>query len=93
MESPEHTMTTMCKISLKDNLESDLILIVQGSKAICLPKGRINFWRNYEWYNENKEITLEKIGLENDQSSVKLNFEFSSQYFGKNKGEGFNKCK
>ena len=92
LNSPKETLTTMCRIAINGTSESDLTLKINGGKPICIPKGKINFWRNYEWYDESKNIVIGKVDS-TEQPNIRLSYKFSMQYFGKNVGEGFQNCK
>ena len=92
LESPEDQMTTMCKISLRGKSECDLILIMPGVNSICIPKGRVDFWRNYEWYDGGKSIIVKNEDECVGNAELVFGYKFSMQYFGRGVGEGFLKC-
>ncbi len=92
IQSPEYKVSTMCRLSLYGKSNSDLNLSVSGNKSICIPKGQIKLWRNYEWYDETKSVIIEQIDTTVESVDITLVYQFSDQYFGKNVGEGYIRC-
>jgi len=61
--SPDDESSTMCKIKLIGHSDCDLVLKVSGGRDICIPAGEVDFWKNYEWYNEQKIIRIEQKNI------------------------------
>ena len=83
LKSQKKGLTTMCKISLVGESECDLKLFISGTGPVCISGGRINYWRNYEWFDEERKISVVLRNECRGQPNLILGYEFSARYFGK----------
>lgn len=90
--SPPSNSSTMCRIEISGSLDCDIELDVHGNGTICIKKGEVDYWRNYEWYNESKKIKIRAKDNCIQNSNFKARFRFTSQYFGKGASEKEFEC-
>ena len=93
VESPKEGLTTMCRVSIIGNSECDLKVLIPSSGPVCIIGGRVDFWCNYEWYDEEKSIVVLQDNGCQGISELTLGYEFSGQYFGQSKKSGNIDCR
>ena len=56
--TPDRELVSMCKLKVKGTSSCNILIELEANKTLCISKGKIDFWYNYEWYNKSRKVRV-----------------------------------
>jgi len=89
--APPGENNTTFHLKLEGWSNSDIEISVSRSKTICISKGPIVFWKNYEWYSGSRNVVF-SLNEKNEEYDLQLSYDFSMQYWGQRNSSKYVSC-